>query len=222
MGLTPASAIQYFLIALVIGVLSLTSYYDIKYREVDTYIWYLSIKIGFVLSFTSFYFLYPIRVLLFYYLISLLSIIGIAIAYLTGHIGGGDLWASAFIALSLPINPLGGILPPIILILLIGALLELSTRTFMNISACRKANIFNKRCLSSSPIKAYDLIKENKYKWYFAVSTSKDISCDDPHETVLMESKGDFNKIIWAEPGLPFLVFILISIPVGLLLGMMI
>ncbi|MGC8566781.1 MAG: hypothetical protein ACP5I6_05220 [Caldisphaera sp.] len=217
-----AKEIQYFIVGLLIVIFSITSYLDIKYREVPIYIWYFSSKVGLILSFIAFYYYYPLNTLIIYYLISILSILGIVIAHFIGHLGGGDLWASVFLALSLPINPFGGFLPPILLILLYSAILELSTRIFLTSSECIKAKIYKRKCLTSAPIKGIDLINNDKYKWYFAEKSTKNISIDDPHETILLESKGDLNKIIWVQPGLPFLVFILISIPLALITGRLI
>ncbi len=208
--------LQYFLIILDFAIFIPASILDIKYREVPLWLWYVGSKIGIVISLISFSFYYSIQTLIVYYSISIFSVFGLFIAYIIGHMGAGDMWASIFLALSLPINPFGGIFPPILLTLLIASLLELLTRTFLTLKECKN---FSRRCFSAAPIKARDLLSMKKYKWYFAQSSTKNISIDEPHETIIEESNGNLDNIVWAQPGLPYILFILISLPVSLILG---
>jgi preflagellin peptidase FlaK len=210
--------LPYFLVALNFAVFIPASILDIKYREVPLWVWYIGSKTGIVLSIIAFSFYYPIKILLVYYTISILSVLGLLIAYLIGHMGAGDLWGSIFLALSLPINPFGGFLPPILLTLLIASVLELLTRTILTVRDCKNMKL-NKRCFSAAPIRAKDLLNNKKYRWYFAQNSTKNISVDEPHETIVEESNGNLNKIVWAQPGLPYILFILISLPISLIVS---
>ncbi|MGC9134040.1 MAG: hypothetical protein C0171_05790 [Caldisphaera sp.] len=210
--------LPYFLVVLNFAIFIPASVLDIKYREVPLWYWYVGSKIGLVVSILAFSFYYPIKVLLIYYSISIFSVLGLLIAYLMGHMGAGDLWASIFLALSLPINPFGGFLPPILLTLLIASILELLTRTILTVKDCRNMKL-NKRCLSAAPIKARELLNNKKYRWYFAQKSTKNISIDEPHETIIEESNGNLNEIVWAQPGLPYILFILISLPISLIVS---
>ncbi|MFP3295170.1 MAG: prepilin peptidase [Caldisphaera sp.] len=210
--------LPYFLVALNFAVFIPASILDIKYREVPLWVWYIGSKTGIVLSIIAFSFYYPIKILLVYYTISILSVLGLLIAYLIGHMGAGDLWGSIFLALSLPINPFGGFLPPILLTLLIASVLELLTRTILTLRDCKNMKL-NKRCFSAAPIRAKDLLNNKKYRWYFAQNSTKNISVDEPHETIVEESNGNLNEIVWAQPGLPYILFILISLPISLIVS---
>ncbi|MFP3144346.1 MAG: hypothetical protein RXQ93_04955 [Caldisphaera sp.] len=210
--------LPYFLVALNFAVFIPASILDIKYREVPLWVWYIGSKTGIVLSIIAFSFYYPIKILLVYYTISILSVLGLLIAYLIGHMGAGDLWGSIFLALSLPINPFGGFLPPILLTLLIASVLELLTRTILTVRDCKNMKL-NKRCFSAAPIRAKDLLNNKKYRWYFAQNSTKNISVDEPHETIVEESNGNLNEIVWAQPGLPYILFILISLPISLIVS---
>mgnify|MGYP001770652388 CR=1 FL=1 len=184
---------------------------DYMFRSVPEAIWYLGGKVVVVLSVLIYLTMYPPMELAVYYLASAIASAAVAAAALLGYMGMGDLWATLVISLSLPVPPGGSGLPPSLLIILVASLAEVVTRLFASVVVSRRLGGRRSGLGVIVPCN-----RAGELSWWFPPSKlgSEDIfgavakACESSDEVKL-------------EPGMPFVLFLLIAIPVTLILELL-
>jgi preflagellin peptidase FlaK len=182
---------------------------DAQYRSVPEHLWYLGAKVVAVISFIAYLGLYPLRLLAAFYLESLVAPAAVALAAALGFMGAGDVWASLAIALMIPAPPPGSIMPPSLLIVLLASLLEVTARPIV---AYIKARQLGGRWEGLKVILSCG--NAHRTRWWFPVGSSA--VSESPSEAIARACSNDSEVVL--EPGMPFVTFILIALPLALLL----
>lgn len=182
------------------------AYLDYRYREVPEHIWMLGGQAGAVVAFLTYSRLYPPRLLGLWYLFGAAAPAAAAAGVLTGSLGPGDLWAAIALWLMVPAPPPGSLLPPPLLVVLWAAVLELAARAAVSLRVCGGPG-----CLASARVPCR-LLRD--MRWWFPVGA--DVASDEPSEAVARACSGrpgDYE--VRARPGMPFVTFILIALPLA-------
>ncbi len=188
---------------------ALPAYLDFKYRQVPEHFWYLGGKVGAVVGLLTALSYEPLRLLLVLYAFSMLAAGAVALSSALGGMGLGDLWASMAIALTLPAPLPGSVpLPPSLLVVLYAAAAEISTRALIAARLCRPLRL---GCLGRIEVPCGRLLR---MRWWFPAESS--VTSDEPTEAVVEACQGDKSSVV-ARPGLPFVTFILIALPLAFL-----
>ncbi len=205
-GLGPPSLILPWLVA--IAMAAVPAKLDWDYREVPESFWVTGSKVGLAVSLAAYSGFYPIRSLAVFYGLSLLGAGSVGLASLLGLMGEGDFWAVLAIALTLPAPPPGGIIPPIYLVLLIASGAELVARAVIAKRVCGSL-----ACVRGAEVSCSALV--GGLRWWFPSGT--DVTSAVPSEASVRACQGGREKVR-AEPGLPYVTFILLALPVSLAL----
>lgn len=181
---------------------------DLKYREVPESFWVTGSKIGLLASLLTYLRVYPVGVLVIFYGLSLLAAGIVGLASLMGFMGEGDFWAALAIAVTIPAPLPGSPVPPIYFVLLVASTLELLARALLSVRVCGSFS-----CMRGAQVECEYLL--TALRWWFPVGS--DVRSAVPSEASVRACQGGKTKVA-AEPGLPYVTFILLALPVALAL----
>lgn len=181
---------------------------DLEYREVPESFWVTGSKVGLLASLLTYLRVYPVGVLLAFYGLSLLGAGIVGLASLLGFMGEGDFWAALAIAVTIPAPLPGSPIPPIYFVLLVASTSELLARVVLSLRVCGSVS-----CLRGAQVECAYLL--SSLRWWFPVGS--DVRSSVPSEASVRACQGGKNKVV-AEPGLPYVTFILLALPVALAL----
>jgi hypothetical protein len=197
--------------------LALASIWDIRRREVDILVWYLSIKI--ILPVTLYEVLLLKNLGYFYYIkvslvIDVLILLLYLVLYLFDLIGGSDVWALALITVSLPylyLNTFKMYIPVTLITAFLASFFQL---LFYGIYVCinnlkSPVGYRGLKCLIKLRTKAEDLLKR---RWWFLTqgeSLGKFSIEEWPYErlALIIGTKGKEAEVE-ATPGIPHIPFL--------------
>lgn len=209
-----------------LGVLIAASYTDWRYREVEPLYWYVTAKIGVplgILALIEYHGVLDLKALLPLIIANLVGILVIAGMYAVGLMGGADLAAVAFVALSSPIAGLTGSKAP-------AALLGVLYASVLQASALPVAICMYNKLRGTSPggVRCFFAVKEPASKaitrrWWFPVSERglPSFAIDSwPHEELAakLELEGP-DTSVQVSPGIPFLIFYAIGFLIVVIIG---
>lgn len=182
---------------------------DFLYRSVPEHLWYLGGKVVAVVSFLIYLKIYPFRLLLLFYLESLIAPAAVGVSTVTGFMGAGDLWASLAISLMLPAPPPGSLMPPSLLVILLAAVIELISRPLVTAVTAARLGL---RARGLSVLMPCDMA--SRIRWWFPKGSSavKEV----PSEAISRACQE--GSEVRLQIGMPFVTFILIALPLALVL----
>ena len=205
----------YVLIVLVIAGLL-----DVVYREIEPLYWYIASKAGALLVLAeasygaSLYggeYYYMVMV---YLLLSLVPVIVVLALYRLCMIGGADVGAIAFIAVTLPLHA-GSLVPPIYLIIIYTLAPMAAYSAYIYLARCKGPLI---RCLRGPVVvDTRELLVRREYMWWMpsvggcSIGLYKD-------EAVFRRYKG-LKRRVEASPGNPYVSFIAVAYIIFLFIG---
>ncbi len=185
---------------------------DIVYREIPPEYWVPVGLLGAALGVSAGMQVCTLHLLRASLLLGLMiAIVGGAL-FLVGLLGGGDVFALIFLAVSLPCPLRGGILPPVYEALFYAIIGETLYRVIVLWRAC------GPRCtltIRGVPVKAYELLTERRFKWWVIHGVGVEDDGLDV-ELALAEEPG---KQVQAAPGSPMVAFLLLGLILYLALG---
>ncbi|MGC9071134.1 MAG: hypothetical protein ACP5HK_00330 [Acidilobus sp.] len=182
---------------------------DLLYREVPEQFWITGSKVGIAVSLITYLRFYSPLSLAIYYGLSLVGAGAVGLASILGLMGEGDFLATLAIALTVPAPFPGGLLPPIYLVIVVASAAELLTRALISYRMCRSL-----RCLGGAEVPCSRLVRD--LRWWFPAGS--DLTTEVPSEAALRACQGDGDKVK-AQPGLPYVTFILLALPVAVALS---
>lgn len=202
------------LVLLIAGVL------DAVYREVEPLYWYIATKAGILVSIAvagygaslyggGYYYL-----LLVYTLLSLIPVAVVGVLYKLCMIGGADVGAIAFIALSMPVVE-WSLLPPVYLILLYTLVPLIAYNIYVSLRHCRGLRA---GCLKGSiDVDRDSLLSSKEYRWW--MPEVEGCSIEGYKDELVFRYHGGSSGTVKASPGNPYVAFIAIAYLIFLLLG---
>lgn len=191
-----------------VALASVPAWLDLVYREVPESFWVTGSKVGLVVSLLTYLKAYPLRLLAVFYGLSLAGAGIVGAASLLGLMGEGDFWASLALAVTIPAPPPGSVIPPVYLVLFFASIGELVARAFISWRVCGSIS-----CLMGAEVACDSLI--SRLRWWFPIGS--DVKSAIPSEASVRACQGGRSKVT-AEPGLPYVAFILLALPVALAL----
>ncbi|MCE4611023.1 MAG: hypothetical protein F7B17_03535 [Desulfurococcales archaeon] len=179
-------------------ILVLAGLFDVVYREVDPLYWYLAGKAGFLLSLADAINMgIPPKVYMTLIAISLAPALGAFLLYRLCLLGGSDVWALAFIAVSspLPVTPYLPI-PPSIAAAGLGGVVALVYYIFKLLSACGIPCLLR----GSVKVSSRELVYSSFYRWWLPKASSGGSCTIEQSAPEVAASKGGY---VEASPGIP-------------------
>jgi preflagellin peptidase FlaK len=218
----------------VLLVLLIASYWDYRKREIEPVYWVYTGVIGLILS-TSMYKMGYISINVETYTVFSLIAVGIVgLFYLLGYMGGADLYAVVFIAVTIPgsLNNFE-VIPPIFMTVIYAAmasaLIPIYLCLYNLISGKNRSIIFREKkgillCFLGIPKRAKEYIESKGY--WFPLTTYVDGVLvtrysfhveEEPDEhrkdisNLLRKNIIEEDSVIWVTPGIPFVIFIFVG-----------
>ncbi|MGC9210451.1 MAG: hypothetical protein ACP5FT_04225 [Acidilobus sp.] len=185
---------------------------DLLYREVPEEFWVVGSKIGFAVSLITYLRFYGVRTLAAYYGLSLIGASAVGLASALGLMGQGDFLAVLALSLTIPAPFPGSALPPIYLVIIIASIAEVTARALIALRTCGSL-----RCVGGAEVTCERLIAE--LRWWFPVGA--DFTSDVPSEAAVRACQGGRGSVK-AQPGLPYVTFILLALPLALVVDALI
>ena len=179
-------------------VLVVAGLFDIVYREVDPLYWYLAGKAGLLVSLSEAIAMgISPKAYMALVAVSLAPALGALLLYRACLLGGSDVWALAFIAVSSPLPAMSyPLIPPSIAAAGLGGVAALGYYAFKLLAAC------GVQCLLKGSVKvsSKDLAYNSFYRWWLP-KTSSDGSCAiEESAPEVAASRGGFVEV---SPGIP-------------------
>ncbi|MCE4617891.1 MAG: hypothetical protein F7C37_00420 [Desulfurococcales archaeon] len=189
-----------------VGVFAVAGVMDFVYREVDPELWIIPAPIGVALGITNVLKYYEGPLWLPYLVNGLIAVVFLVMYWLE-FMGGADLAAVLFVAVSLPIVD-NAIMPSVLLMLLYSAPFVLGFYVFELTRRC------GLNCLLRLKVRVKGKELVSKYRWWHPSGVRIE---GDPHEVVAKMNAWD--KTIEASPLLPLVTLMFLGLIMAIIIG---
>jgi len=195
-----------------LAALAIPAVQDIVYREIPPEYWVPVGLLGAALGVSAGMQACTPHLLRASLLLGLIIVLVGGILYLVGLLGGGDVYALAFLAVSIPCPLRGGVLPPVYEVLFYAIIVETLYRVLTLWRAC------GPRCtltIRGVPVKAYELLAEGRFRWWIIHG----VGVEDDELDVELALAEEPGRQVLAVPGSPMVAFLLLGLILYLALG---